>query len=175
MMVIFLISLVIVILLRTLKKDLARYDRDDALLDYEKDFGDEYGWKQVHGDVFRPPPHLTFFSCSIGTGLQLTILMFIVIIYSLLGDFKMEYVRQYGIVQINRGFRSSQTISASLFLYALTSVISGYYAGSYYTRNGGRVAFIQNERNCPIIPSYHRKKLDSPYICRIGVLPVSQS
>ena len=29
---------------------------------------DESGWKQVHGDVFRPPRHLVIHSALVGTG-----------------------------------------------------------------------------------------------------------
>ena len=47
MMVIFLIGLVTMILMRTLRKDYARYSKDEDLDDMEKDLGDEYGWKQV--------------------------------------------------------------------------------------------------------------------------------
>ncbi|KAI9350076.1 hypothetical protein DFJ73DRAFT_625271 [Zopfochytrium polystomum] len=123
MMVLFLIGLVIVILLRTLKRDLARYDREEALLDLDKELGEEYGWKQVHGDVFRAPMHLTFLSATLGTGLQLSILTFFVILYSISADIEVE---------------NSQTLSASLFLYAVTSIIAGYYSGSFYTKYGGK-------------------------------------
>uniref|UniRef100_A0A914PMY7 Transmembrane 9 superfamily member n=1 Tax=Panagrolaimus davidi TaxID=227884 RepID=A0A914PMY7_9BILA len=54
MMVIFLVGLVWMILLRTLNKDYARYHKDDVESD-DNDIGEDYGWKQVHGDVFRPP------------------------------------------------------------------------------------------------------------------------
>ena len=48
MMVIFLVGLVTMILLRTLRKDYARYSKEDDLVDdMERDLGDEYGWKQV--------------------------------------------------------------------------------------------------------------------------------
>ena len=35
------------ILMRTLRKDYARYSKEDDIDDMEKDLGDEYGWKQV--------------------------------------------------------------------------------------------------------------------------------
>ena len=47
MMVIFLVGLVAMILMRTLRKDYQRYSKDDDLDDIERDLGDEYGWKQV--------------------------------------------------------------------------------------------------------------------------------
>lgn len=61
------------ILMRTLRKDYARYSRDEEMDDMERDLGDEYGWKQVHGDVFRPASHAMLFSALIGAGYQVYI------------------------------------------------------------------------------------------------------
>lgn len=77
--VVFLVGMVSTILVRTLKKDIARYNRLDQLgLD---DFGDnddvedgvaeDSGWKLVHGDVFRPPPNPLLLSVLVGNGAQL--------------------------------------------------------------------------------------------------------
>ncbi|KAJ3107552.1 hypothetical protein HDU97_003857 [Phlyctochytrium planicorne] len=92
MMVVFLLGLVAVVLLRTLKRDLARYDKEQSLLEIERDLADEYGWKQVHGDVFRPPSHLTLLSAFLGTGLQLGCLVFSVVLYAILGEIHVEFV-----------------------------------------------------------------------------------
>ena len=51
MMVIFLVGLVTMILMRTLRKDYARYSKEEDLDDMERDLGDEYGWKQVGTDL----------------------------------------------------------------------------------------------------------------------------
>ena len=48
-MVIFLTGMVTVILLRALRKDYARYDKEEGGFDLDRDIGDDYGWKQVHG------------------------------------------------------------------------------------------------------------------------------
>ena len=53
MMVIFLVGLVSMILMRTLRKDYARYSKEDDIDDMEKDLGDEYGWKQVIGYLIQ--------------------------------------------------------------------------------------------------------------------------
>lgn len=77
--VVFLIGMVSTILVRTLKKDIARYNRLDQLaLD---DFGpngniedgvqEDSGWKLVHGDVFRPPKNPLFLAVLVGNGAQL--------------------------------------------------------------------------------------------------------
>ena len=54
--------------------------------------GDEYGWKQVHGDVFRSASYPLMFSSLIGTGYQLAVVGFIVIVMSIIGDLYTEYV-----------------------------------------------------------------------------------
>ena len=61
MMVIFLIGLVTMILMRTLRKDYARYSKDEDLDDMEKDLGDEYGWKQVWNSFFFFLPFVILF------------------------------------------------------------------------------------------------------------------
>lgn len=53
----------------------------------DRDVGDESGWKQIHGDVFRAPPHLLLFSALVGTGHQLSLLVFSVIMFSIIGTY----------------------------------------------------------------------------------------
>jgi transmembrane 9 superfamily protein 2/4 len=75
----FLVGMVSTILIRLLRKDIARYNRLDQLpLD---DFGstsvvddgvqEDSGWKLVHGDVFRPPKYPLPLSILVGNGAQL--------------------------------------------------------------------------------------------------------
>lgn len=90
MMVIFLIGLVSMILMRTLRKDYQRYSKDEEMDDMERDLGDEYGWKQVHGDVFRPPTHNLLFSSLIGTGYQMTTVVLAVITFAIVGELYTE-------------------------------------------------------------------------------------
>lgn len=124
MMVIFLVGLVSMILMRTLRKDYARYSKDEDLDDLERDLGDEYGWKQVHGDVFRPVPHLALFSSLVGTGFHLTIVTLTVIVFTIFGELYTE-----------RG----SLLSTSIFIFAATSPVNGYFGGSLYARMGGKV------------------------------------
>ena len=86
MMVIFLVGLVTMILMRTLRKDYARYNRDEEMDDMDRDLGDEYGWKQVHGDVFRPPAYPMVFSILIGTGYHIAVVAFLVICFQIMDD-----------------------------------------------------------------------------------------
>jgi hypothetical protein len=53
---------------------------------------DESGWKQVHGDVFRPPTQLSLFSALIGTGHQLVFLVFASVLLAIAGRHYMGYV-----------------------------------------------------------------------------------
>uniref|UniRef100_A0A915JCR7 Transmembrane 9 superfamily member n=1 Tax=Romanomermis culicivorax TaxID=13658 RepID=A0A915JCR7_ROMCU len=106
MMVIFLVGLVSMILMRTLRKDYARYMKEEDIDDMERDLGDEYGWKQVHGDVFRPPAYPMLFSALVGTGYQVATVTFIVILLSIIGELYTE-----------RG----SLLSAAIFVYAATS------------------------------------------------------
>jgi len=56
----------------------------------ERDLGDEYGWKQVHGDVFRPPSHALLFSALVGAGYQVTVVSFAVILFAIVGELYTE-------------------------------------------------------------------------------------
>jgi len=124
MMVIFLTGLVSMILMRTLRRDYARYSKDDDDLEEDsRDVGDESGWKQVHGDVFRPPLNLITFAALIGTGHQLIVLVFCVIFFSFVGS-----------LYADRG----TVVTAFILCYAFTSFVAGYGGGGYYARNEGK-------------------------------------
>lgn len=56
----------------------------------DRDLGDEYGWKQVHGDVFRPSSHPLIFSSLIGSGCQIFSVSLIVIIVAMVEDLYTE-------------------------------------------------------------------------------------
>ncbi|KAL1139363.1 hypothetical protein AAG570_006347 [Ranatra chinensis] len=138
MMVIFLVGLVSMILMRTLRKDYARYSKDDDLDDMEKDLGDEYGWKQVHGDVFRPASHPMLFSALIGAGYQITFVTFAVIVIAILGELYTE-----------RG----SLLSTAIFVYAATSPINGYTGGGLYARLGGKLWIKQMLLSAFLLPA----------------------
>uniref|UniRef100_A0AAR2L9R2 Transmembrane 9 superfamily member n=1 Tax=Pygocentrus nattereri TaxID=42514 RepID=A0AAR2L9R2_PYGNA len=123
MMVIFLVGLVSMILMRTLRKDYARYSKEEEMDDMDRDLGDEYGWKQVHGDVFRPSSHPLIFSSLIGSGCQIFSVSLIVIVLAMLEDLYTE-----------RG----SMLSTAIFVYAATSPVNGYFGGSLYAKQGGR-------------------------------------
>lgn len=75
----FLVGMVSTILIRLLRKDIARYNRLDQLpLDdfsgtsvVDDGVQEDSGWKLVHGDVFRPPKYPLPLSVLVGNGAQL--------------------------------------------------------------------------------------------------------
>lgn len=138
MMVIFLVGLVSMILMRTLRKDYARYSKDDDIDEIERDLGDEYGWKQVHGDVFRPASRAMLFSSMIGSGYQVTVVVFCVILFAIVGELYTE-----------RG----SLLSTAIFIYAATAPINGYFGGSLYARMGGKVWIRQMVFGAFLLPA----------------------
>lgn len=138
MMVIFLVGLVSMILMRTLRKDYARYSKDEEMDDMERDLGDEYGWKQVHGDVFRPPTHALLFSALVGTGHQVAVVVLCVILFAIMGELYTE-----------RG----SLLSTAIFVYAATSPINGYFGGSLYGRMGGKQWIKQMLASAFLLPA----------------------
>lgn len=131
MMVLFLMGLVALILLRTLKKDYARYglihDLEDGEVDDDEkeammhDKVEDAGWKQVHGDVFRAPSMLPLFAALVGTGSQLVVLTFGVILFAVLGPV-------HGEVHEERG----EMMQAILICYAFSTIVSGFVSGRYF-------------------------------------------
>nr|CAD2180383.1 unnamed protein product [Meloidogyne enterolobii] len=128
MMVIFLVGLVWMILLRTLNKDYARYHKEDKDPEEDLDLPDDYGWKQVHGDVFRAPAYPLLFSSIIGTGYHLITTVLITIMLAILSEFYTE-------------------------LYAITTPINGCFGGGMYSRVGGKRWIKQMFIGALLLPS----------------------
>ncbi len=85
LIVFFLAFMVGMILVRTLNHDIAKYNR--VLTDEEKaEEREDSGWKRVHSDVFRPPSDYPMLLCVIiGTGMQLSICVLFLVIFSAVG------------------------------------------------------------------------------------------
>lgn len=137
MMVLFLIGLVSMILMRTLRRDYARYSRDE-FDDLERDLGDEYGWKQIHTDVFRPPSYPLLFTALVGTGYHVLAVTFVVIIAAIIGELYTE-----------RG----SILSTGIYAYALLSPINGFFGGGLYSRLRGRSWIKQSLVSAALLPS----------------------
>ncbi|KAL3421121.1 endomembrane protein 70 [Phlyctema vagabunda] len=130
--VIFLTITVVSILLRALKKDIARYNRlDNINLDdlsgtsvvAEDGVQEDSGWKLVHGDVFRTPNSPLILSVFLGNGAQLFVMTGFTIAFALLGFLSPS----------NRG--SLGTIM--VLLYTVLGFIGGYVSARVYKSFGG--------------------------------------
>merc|ERR1719431_922308 len=104
----------------------------------ERDLGDEYGWKQVHGDVFRTPTLPTLFSTLIGIGYHLAAVTVIVILLVIMGDLYM-----------GRG----SIMSTIIFVYAATSPVNGFFGGALYSRVGGKQWIRQMILSASFLPA----------------------
>ena len=74
-------GMVAMILLRTLHKDIARYNQIES----GEDAQEEFGWKLVHGDVFRPPRKGMLLSVFLGSGTQILCMTGITLVFACLG------------------------------------------------------------------------------------------
>lgn len=107
------------ILLRTLSKDISKYNE----INLDDDISDETGWKLVHGDIFRPPKHKLILSVLIGSGVQIFFMTLVTILFALLGILSPS----------NRG-----SLSTFMFiLFILFSVASSFVSSYLYRFFGG--------------------------------------
>jgi transmembrane 9 superfamily protein 2/4 len=125
------------ILARALHKDISRYNATDAQVRtlfsgiymqvkmdiIQEDVEEDYGWKLVHGDVFRPPNHNMMLSVLTGSGLQLVAMTGLTLVFSILGFLSPS----------NRG--SLATVMLIFFMFF--SSISGYTSARCYKMNNG--------------------------------------
>ncbi|XP_054886646.1 transmembrane 9 superfamily member 2-like isoform X2 [Poeciliopsis prolifica] len=116
--VLFLSGMVAMIMLRTLHKDIARYNQVD-----QEDAQEESGWKQVHGDVFRPPRKGMLLSVFIGQGTQIFIMTFITLFLACLGFLS----------PANRG----ALMTCAVVLWVLLGTPAGYVSARLYKTFGG--------------------------------------
>eukprot|EP00283_Hemiselmis_rufescens_P010215 CAMPEP_0173435292 /NCGR_PEP_ID=MMETSP1357-20121228/14667_1 /TAXON_ID=77926 /ORGANISM="Hemiselmis rufescens, Strain PCC563" /LENGTH=663 /DNA_ID=CAMNT_0014400257 /DNA_START=19 /DNA_END=2010 /DNA_ORIENTATION=- len=108
MIVLFLSGLVAMIMVRTLRRDFQRYEQQDFLEEGQE----ETGWKLVHGDVFRPPVMAGWLSVLTGTGVQLAVSSFILMVFACFGFLS----------PANRG----ALMQAALFLFVFMGMFGGY-------------------------------------------------
>ncbi|XP_003976709.2 transmembrane 9 superfamily member 4, partial [Takifugu rubripes] len=112
--VFFLSGILSMIIIRTLRKDIANYNREDDI----EDTMEESGWKNVHGDVFRPPQYPMVLSSLLGSGIQLFCMGLIVIFVAMLGMLSPS----------SRG----ALMTTACFLFMFMGVFGGYFAGRLY-------------------------------------------
>uniref|UniRef100_A0A8C2G5D4 Transmembrane 9 superfamily member n=1 Tax=Cyprinus carpio TaxID=7962 RepID=A0A8C2G5D4_CYPCA len=111
--VLFLSGMVAMIMLRTLHKDIARYNQMDSVEDAQE----EFGWKLVHGDVFRPPRKGMLLSVFLGSGTQIFIMTFVTLFFACLGFLS----------PANRG----ALMTCAVVLWVLLGTPAGYVAARW--------------------------------------------
>ena len=133
------------ILMRALKKDIARYNRLESFNlddlsgtngDAENDVQEDSGWKLVHGDVFRTPKNPLLLSIFLGNGSQLFVMVGTTITFALFGFLSPS----------NRGSLGS----AMILLYTIFGFIGGYVSARVYKTFGGE-AWKRNIALTPVL------------------------
>jgi len=112
--VLLLSGIVAMIMVRTLRRDLAEYNSAEE----KEELLEESGWKLVHADVLRTPPQSTLLATSLGTGMQLLCMAFISIACAMLGFLS----------PANRG----SMLTVTLLLFVLMGCVAGYSAAIVY-------------------------------------------
>mmetsp|Transcript_27402 Transcript_27402/g.59866 ORF Transcript_27402/g.59866 Transcript_27402/m.59866 type:complete len:620 (-) Transcript_27402:173-2032(-) len=123
MLCLFLCAVVAIILMKTLKRDFTRYSATEAEELETMDGGDESGWKQVNGDVFRRPDHLAIFTVVYATGCHLACMVLIVLVFAMLNSY-----------YASRG----ATASSFVISYLVTVIVGGYEGGRIFRMFGGQ-------------------------------------
>lgn len=123
--VVVLSAMIAAILVRNLRRDLARYSKVPTTDEEKAEDLEEFGWKLVHADVFRPPstyPMLLAVCC--GSGAQILCMVACTIVISALGF-------------LNPSQRGA-LIMAELLLYVLFGSVAGYVTARIYKTFKGK-------------------------------------
>lgn len=116
----FLSGIVTMIMVRTLRQDIAKYNADE----FFDDAVEETGWKLVHGDVFRPPRHSRLFAAFIGSGIQIFLMALPTLFFAMLGI-------------LSPASRGALTNAAIIF-YLIHGAIAGFFSARLYKTMKGR-------------------------------------
>jgi len=111
--------MVSMILLRTVARDINRYNAMDLSEDVQEDFG----WKLVHGEVFRSPRWPQALSVLVGNGSQLVAMTGITLVFALAGFLSPS----------NRG----SLATVMIIFWTLSGSIAGYVSSRVYASLGG--------------------------------------
>jgi len=114
MIVLFLTGMVAMIIVRTLHRDITKYNQ----LESGEDAQEETGWKLVHGDVFRPPANSSLLATFVGTGVQLFGMAMVTMLFALLGFLS----------PANRG----GLMTAMLMMFVFMGLFAGYFSARLY-------------------------------------------
>lgn len=132
MIVLFLSGMVAMIMMRTLYRDISKYNQ----LETQDEAQEETGWKLVHGDVFRPPSHSSLLCVYVGTGVQFFGMTLVTMIFAMLGFLSPS----------NRG----GLMTAMVLLWVFMGLFAGYssarmykmFKGTEWKKNTLKTAFM---------------------------------
>ena len=113
MVILFLAGIVFVIFLRTVRRDLTRYEELDK--EAQAQMAEELsGWKLVVGDVFRTPACAKLLCIMVGDGMQITGMAVVTILFAAFGFMS----------PASRGM----LLSGMIILYLILGIAAGYVA-----------------------------------------------
>jgi len=113
MIVLFLTGMLAMIMLRTLHRDLRRYNDET-----KEEAAEESGWKLVHGDVFRPPERAALLAVYVGTGVQVLGMTVVTMLFAVFGFLSPS----------NRG----ALMTAMLVLFTIMGMLAGFTSARLY-------------------------------------------
>ncbi|KAG0274763.1 hypothetical protein BGZ95_009488 [Linnemannia exigua] len=117
--VLFLTGMVAMVLLRALHKDISRYNQQEA----QEDFQEDFGWKLVHGDIFRTPAYPMLLSIIVGNGSQMFLMASVTILFAALGFLSPS----------NRG----SLATVMIVFYMFFGIVAGFISARLYKMFGG--------------------------------------
>lgn len=116
--VLLLAGAVAAILIRTLRRDIDRYNQDD-----DEELVERTGWKLIHGDVLRSPPNVLWLAVFCGTGIQILLMSSWTLAFAMLGMLS----------PASRGALSTMAIVT----FMLMGAVGGFYGARLYRTMGG--------------------------------------
>ncbi|XP_057506326.1 transmembrane 9 superfamily member 7-like [Actinidia eriantha] len=114
MIVLFLSAMVAMIMIRTVYRDITKYNQ----LETEDEVREDTGWKLVYGDVFRPPNNSRLLCVYVGTGIQIFGMTLVTMIFAMLGFLSPS----------NRG----GLMTATVLLWVFMGLFAGYSSARLY-------------------------------------------
>lgn len=115
----FLVFMVGMVFLRSISRDIHRYNAVDLSDEVQED----YGWKLVHGEVFRLPQRPMLLSVMVGNGIHLIMMCIVTLVFALFGFLSPS----------NRG----SLATVLLICWTFFGCVSGYASARTYTTLGG--------------------------------------
>ena len=123
MIVLFMTGMIAMILVRSLYRDIARYNEETS----PEEAAEETGWKLVHGDVFRPPSGFfgpMFLSVFVGGGMQVLAMCVCLLVFAVLGFLSPA--------------QQGNLVTAFVLLFVFMGSFAGYFSARLYKMFKGK-------------------------------------